>query len=39
MREGIYKKEYLFLYITKFCFWVANILIDIFGAVMLYKKT
>lgn len=38
MKECICKREYVFLYLTKFCFSVANTLIDVFGAVMLYKN-
>lgn len=38
MKEYFYKKEYIFLYLSKFCYALANSFIDIFGVVMLYKN-
>lgn len=38
MKDYLYKKEYLYLYLTEFSFRFANTLIDIFGTVMLYKS-
>lgn len=38
MRNYFYKKEYIFLYLSKFCYALANSFIDIFGVVMLYKN-
>lgn len=38
MREYFYKKEYILLYLEKFCYSLGNGLIDIFGTVMLYKN-
>lgn len=33
MKEYFYKKEYILLYLDKFCYSVGNALIDIFGTV------
>lgn len=38
MKKDYYKKEYIILYLSKFCFAFANSLIDTFGVVMLYKN-
>lgn len=38
MKEYFYKKEYILLYLEKFCYSLGNGLIDIFGTVMLYKN-
>ena len=38
MKNYFYKKEYIFLYLSKFCYALANSFIDIFGVVMLYKN-
>ncbi len=38
MKDYLYKKEYIYLYLTEFCFRFGNTLIDIFGTVMLYKQ-
>lgn len=38
MREYFFKKEYILLYLEKFCYSLGNALIDIFGTVMLYKN-
>lgn len=38
MRNYFYKKEYIYLYLSKFCYALANSFIDIFGVVMLYKN-
>lgn len=38
MKKNFYKKEYIYLYLSKFCYSVANSFIDIFGVVMLYKN-
>ncbi len=38
MKKSLYKKEYIYLYLSKFCYSVANSFIDIFGVVMLYKN-
>lgn len=38
MREYFFKKEYILLYLEKFCYSLGNGLIDIFGTVMLYKN-
>lgn len=38
MKEYFFKKEYILLYLEKFCYSLGNGLIDIFGTVMLYKN-
>ena len=38
MKEYFFKKEYILLYLEKFCYSLGNALIDIFGTVMLYKN-
>ena len=38
MKEYFYKRQYICLYLAKFCYSLANSLIDIFGTVMLYKN-
>ena len=38
VRKYFYKKEYIYLYLSKFCYSLANSFIDIFGVVMLYKN-
>lgn len=38
MKEYFYKRQYIYLYLAKFCYTLANSLIDIFGTVMLYKN-
>lgn len=38
MKEYFFKKEYILLYLEKFCYALGNALIDIFGTVMLYKN-
>lgn len=38
MKEYLYKRQYICLYLSKFCYSLANSLIDIFGTVMLYKN-
>lgn len=38
MKEYLYKKEYIYLYLSQFTFRFGNALIDIFGTVMLYKN-
>lgn len=38
MKEYFLKKEYILLYLEKFCYSLGNGLIDIFGTVMLYKN-
>ena len=38
MEKSLYKKEYIYLYLSKFCYSLANSFIDIFGVVMLYKN-
>lgn len=38
MKKSLYKKEYIYLYLSKFCYSIANSFIDIFGVVMLYKN-
>lgn len=38
MRNYFYKKEYIYLCLSKFCYALANSFIDIFGVVMLYKN-
>ncbi len=38
MKEYLYKREYLYLYLSKFSFEFANALIDLFGVVMMYKS-
>lgn len=38
MKEYFYKKQYICLYLAKFCYSLANSLIDIYGTVMLYKN-
>ena len=38
MKEYFYKREYKWLYLTKFFYIFANSFIDIFGTVMLYKN-
>lgn len=37
MKEYFLKKEYMYMYLAKYFYTVANSLVDIFGAVMLYK--
>lgn len=37
MKEFFYKKEYKYIYLSKFCFCFANTLIGTFGTVMLYR--
>lgn len=38
MKEYFYKKQYICLYLSKFCYSLGNSLIDIYGTVMLYKN-
>lgn len=38
MKEYFYKVEYIFLYLSKFCYAFADSFVEIFGAVMLYKN-
>lgn len=38
MKEYLYKKEYVYLYLSQFAFRFGNALIDIFGTVMMYKS-
>lgn len=38
MKKCLYKKEYLYLYLSKFSYSFANSFIDIFGVVILYKN-
>lgn len=38
MKKYFYKKEYIYLCLTKFCFALANAFVEIFGTVMLYKN-
>ncbi len=38
MQKCLWKKEYIFLYLSKFCYSIANSFIEIFGVVMLYKN-
>lgn len=38
MKEWLYKKEYVYLYLGEFTFRFGNALIDIFGTVMMYKS-
>ena len=38
MKEYFYKREYKYLYLGKFCYALANSLIEIFGVVMMYRS-
>lgn len=38
MKKYLYKKEYVYLYLSRFSFGFANTIIDVFGTVMLYKS-
>lgn len=38
MKNYLIRKEYIYLYLSKFCYALANSFIDIFGVVMLYKN-
>lgn len=38
MKEYLYKKEYIYNYLTKFTFVFGNTIIDTFGTVMMYKS-
>lgn len=38
MKKNKYTREYIFLYLSKFCYSLANSFIDIFGVVLLYKN-
>ncbi len=38
MKNFFYKKEYKYIYLSKFCFYFANTLIETFGTVMLYRN-
>lgn len=38
MKEYLYKKEYIYLYLSQFAFRFGNAIIDIFGTVMMYKS-
>lgn len=37
-KTAMLKKEYIYLYLTRFCYSLANTLIDIYGTVLLYKN-
>lgn len=38
MKEYFYKKEYKYIYLSKFCYYFAYTLIETFGTVMLYRN-
>lgn len=38
MKDYVFRKEYLYIYLSKFCYAFSNALVSIFGVVMLYKN-